>query len=58
MAPRTLYHYCSIETFANILKNKSIWLSDIQQSNDYLELEYMKSFFAKRIREASAQYTY
>nr|WP_316622287.1 DUF2971 domain-containing protein [uncultured Ruminococcus sp.] len=40
--PRTLYHYCSIPTFFNIVKNKSIWLSDISKSNDSLELRWIK----------------
>lgn len=40
--PRTLYHYCSVPTFYNIIKNKSIWLSDISKSNDSLELRWIK----------------
>lgn len=36
----TLYHYCSLETFYNIIKNKSIWLSDVSKSNDSKELEW------------------
>lgn len=27
--PKTLYHYCSVDTFYNIINNRSIWLSDI-----------------------------
>ena len=30
-----LYHYCSTETFFNIIKNAKLWLSDIEKSNDY-----------------------
>ncbi|PRP71520.1 hypothetical protein BUE93_05845 [Chromobacterium amazonense] len=33
----TLYHYCSGETFTSIIKNQSLWLSSMQESNDYLE---------------------
>lgn len=40
--PRILYHYCSLETFQNIVENKSIWLSDVQKSNDSKELEWIK----------------
>lgn len=36
----TLYHYCSLETFYNIMKNRSIWLSDVSKSNDSRELEW------------------
>ena len=32
-----VYHYCSVDTFFNIIKNASIWLSDIAKSNDYQE---------------------
>ncbi len=40
--PKTLYHYCSVQTFFNIMKNRSIWLSDIGKSNDSLELRWIK----------------
>ena len=39
--PKTLYHYCSVPTFYNIIKNKSIWLSDISKSNDSQELRWI-----------------
>lgn len=43
----TVYHYCSLETFLNILKNKTIRLSDINKSNDFLEtkstIEFIKN---------------
>ncbi len=32
-----VYHYCCVDTFFNIIKNSSIWLSDIAKSNDYQE---------------------
>lgn len=34
---KIVYHYCSVDTFLNIIKNSSIWLSDIAKSNDYQE---------------------
>lgn len=40
--PKTLYHYCSVDTFYNIIKNKSIWLSDIEKSSDLRELKWLK----------------
>lgn len=40
--PKVLYHYCSVETFYSIIKNKSIWLSDISKSNDSKELNWIK----------------
>lgn len=39
--PKTLYHYCSLDTFYSIIKNKSIWLSDISKSNDSEELKWL-----------------
>lgn len=32
-----LWHYCSMQTFFNIISSKSIRLNDIYKSNDYLE---------------------
>lgn len=32
-----LYHYCSVETFRNIVQNAVLWLSDIEKSNDKQE---------------------
>ena len=37
--PKTVYHYCSLDTFLNIVKNKTIRLSDVNKYNDYLELK-------------------
>ena len=39
--PRTLYHYCSVQTFFNIIKNRSIWLSDVSKTNDSQELRWI-----------------
>lgn len=36
-----LFHYCSTETFFNILKHKSIWLSSLSASNDTLEGKWL-----------------
>ena len=35
-----LYHYCSLNTFEIIAKNKTLRLSDITRSNDSMELRY------------------
>ena len=53
--PKTLYHYCSLPTFYNIIKNKSIWLSDVEKSNDFLELVSMRQLFAKEMDEQIAK---
>ncbi|MCF7817203.1 MAG: DUF2971 domain-containing protein [Kiritimatiellales bacterium] len=36
-APKLLYHYCSGKAFESIVKSKSIWLSDLRNSNDAYE---------------------
>jgi len=43
--PSKLYHYCSLNTFVNIIKSRSIWLSDISKSNDKQELTWLKNRF-------------
>lgn len=35
-----IYHYCSLETFAQIIKNKTIRLSDLNKTNDYMEKKW------------------
>lgn len=40
--PKTLYHYCSLDTFLNIIRSSSIWLSDIKKSNDSRELSWFR----------------
>lgn len=32
-----IYHYCSLDTFAQVIKNKTIRLSDLDKTNDYME---------------------
>lgn len=34
------YYYCSLSTFLNIIKNKSIYLSDPLKMNDNLEIKW------------------
>lgn len=41
--PNIIYHYCSLSTFLNIIKNKTLRLSNIVKSNDYLERSYIVS---------------
>lgn len=46
-----VYHYCSVDTFFNIIKNSSIWLSDIAKSNDYQECIRCREFVNKGMEE-------
>lgn len=47
----TLYHYCSVETFFSIIKNASLWLSDIEKSNDYEECVVCRELVNKKMEE-------
>lgn len=40
-----LYHYCSIESFMNIIKSKSIWLTNSAFMNDRLENKMIEKHF-------------
>lgn len=37
MLPDIVYHYCNTDTFFKIVENKTLRLSDIEKSNDFLE---------------------
>lgn len=47
----TLYHYCSVEAFFSIIKNASLWLSDIEKSNDYEECVVCRELVNKKMEE-------
>ena len=46
-----VYHYCSVDTFFNIIRNSSMWLSDIEKSNDYQECIRCRKFVNKGMEE-------
>ncbi len=35
-----IYHYCSLDTFFQIIKNKTLRLSDLNKTNDYMEKKW------------------
>lgn len=47
-----VYHYCTLDGFLAIIKNASIWLSDICKSNDGLECIYGRNQIKDRIEKA------
>ncbi len=47
MKKRIAYYYCSLATFKNILKNKSIFLSDPLKMNDRSEVKWALKLFRK-----------
>lgn len=38
---KNIYHYCTVESLKQILKNKTLRLSDIRKSNDSKELDFL-----------------
>ncbi len=51
------YHYCSVETFFNIINNNSFWLSDISKSNDSKELSWIKERGYEYLKQKMAMRT-
>lgn len=41
----TVYHYCSMSTFTSIMRNRSIWLTTLRDSNDSLEGTWARRIF-------------
>lgn len=51
MIDDTIYHYCSVETFLNIIRNHTIRLSDLCKSTDRMELKSLLDAVQKEIME-------
>lgn len=49
--PKTIYHYCSLESFLNIVKSKKLYLSSTTCMNDYLESRWIKNSINKFTKE-------
>lgn len=47
----TVYHYCSADTFLNIIKYKKLWLSDIEHMNDFKEMKWFLEAFEEIISD-------
>jgi hypothetical protein len=43
--PTLLFHYCNLDTFISMIKNRSVWLTDVSMSNDSQELRWFKNEF-------------
>lgn len=44
-----VYHYCGVEAFFNIIKNSTIWLSDVLKSNDSQECIWLRDLVKSKI---------
>ena len=49
-----IYHYCSVESFFNIITSKVLWLSDIEYMNDRLEGQWSNEIFKNLDIQANA----
>lgn len=47
--PNKLYHYCSFESFSNILLNRKIWLTPLSNMNDKKEITWFLELLKKQI---------
>lgn len=50
-----LYHYCGGEAFFNIIKNSTLWLSDILKSKDSQECIWLRDLVRKRLETYLAE---
>lgn len=48
---KNLYHYCSLDSFMSIVKNKELWLSRVDYTNDKYEMRYVN----KRMRDIATE---
>lgn len=44
-----VYHYCSVDTFLNIIQSNVLRLTDIEKSNDYEERTYMEKLIMQEL---------
>lgn len=51
-----VYHYCSIDTFTAIIKNKTLRLSEITRSNDSMEILWITRFIEEVFRDVYNKY--
>lgn len=55
--PQILYHYCSLETFNNIIRNHTLRFSDVTKSNDSEEVMFTincyKNYLIKKIEKCN-----
>lgn len=51
MSDNIFYHYCSVETFYNIIKSKNIRLCNSYKMNDYMENTYIDVVIDKSLKK-------
>lgn len=53
---RSVYHYCSIETFFAIITNRCLRLSDLNKTNDYMEKKWTLKLIDSVLMESLKAY--
>lgn len=56
MKVNSIYHYCSMDTFMAIIKNKTIRLSDLNKTNDYMEKRWANKFIVDVLKNKLIEY--
>jgi hypothetical protein len=46
-----LFHYCSNQSFLEILESRQLWLSDTSSFNDYLEGRWVREIYSEAARD-------
>jgi hypothetical protein len=52
----TVYHYCSMSTFISIMRNRSIWLTTLRDSNDAFEGTWARRKFLSLHKSPTTEY--
>lgn len=52
----SIYHYCSIDTFMAIIQHKSLRLSDLNKTNDYMEKKWANKLISEVLKEKIEEY--
>ncbi|MBN7576342.1 hypothetical protein C1H57_15155 [Clostridium sp. 2-1] len=52
----SIYHYCSADTFMSIIQNKTLRLSDLNKTNDYMEKRWANKFIVSLLQEKLNEY--
>ena len=53
-ADEIIYHYCSLDTFVNIVRGNKLWLSNVFCMNDYEEHRWFRRLVQKVAKEMVA----
>lgn len=53
---KSIYHYCSGDTFMAIIQNKTLRLSDLNKTNDYMEKKWANKLITCVLKEKLEEY--